>query len=201
MQHITVLVCMVLLCGCATQEPQPQIEQSPHLVVERLFVTRLAEPKTFNFLQFWGLDDVKPSLSTPYLSAYARFQQTYRRANSPLSKWKRRPFTDLGSFPIYARNDPLTMCATSPYSAKVIKISNDNITAKYEVRYILQGTAEKYLSICHISLAKKNNSWVVTNSSVTLFEGIKPAPSTSSTYTFLSRLNLLEEKLLDLNRL
>lgn len=202
MKFTTALVYMVLLGGCASQAPHSRVEQSPREVVEVLFITRLAEPKTFNFLQFWGLDDIKPSLSTPYRSAYARFQQTYRKANSPLSKWKRRTFTGLGgTFPVYARNDPLTMCSKPPYSAKVIKISEDNSTAKYEVRYILQGTAEKYLSVCKISLARENSRWVVADTFTTLYEGTKPIPSTASTYTFPSRLDLLERKLLDLNSL
>lgn len=179
-------------CGCSSLTKSHSIsgESSARNLVERLFVERLDFPKTFQYFHFWGLDSVKSSFDRSLLNEYTTFKEDYYRRVGYLTRrgWTKK--FGLGSFPIFARMDPLTMCASKPLRVDVFKISEDETSAIFRVKYIQLGNHARYSSVRTVKLKRTSGKWLLTWVSTTIRDG-----DSGTTSTFVSQLKYLTEKL------
>ena len=189
--RIALILTALAFCGCSTStEHRSNPARGARDVVEKLFVERLISPETFQYFHFWGLDAVKPYFDEPILSDYLNFKKMYDQRVAYLAK---RGFLDkfgLGSFPIFARVDPLTMCAAKPLKIEVSRISENDTSAVYKVKYIQLGNYARYSSVRTVSLVKINEKWLLAGVSTS----IRDAGSETKS-TFGSQLKFLAEKL------
>ncbi len=187
-----VLILTVLVFGsCSTStEYLSHSAQGTKNVVEKLFVERLNRPETFQYFHFWGLDAVKSFFDEAVLNDYVNFKKVYDQRVAYLEKQGFLDKFGLGSFPVFARADPLTMCAAKPLKIEVFKVSETDTAAIYKVKYVQLGNYAKYSSVRTVRLVKKNERWLLAAVSTS----IRDAGSETKS-TFSSQLKFLAEKL------
>jgi len=187
MKTFTAAFALLLVCGCAHVETGPAT--GAKAVVQRLFVDRLSQPKTFDFFTFWNLPQVEGSFDAPMRQAFDDFKATCKRVYPRWGKWGKGSEVISATFSIYANNDPLTMVTVAPANPRVVKVKEDATSATYKVTYTqgVDGAIGQYYKIVStVTLVNKDGQWLV--SAVSNEMGGK-------TYTFPGRLQELIEKL------
>lgn len=182
MRLLTAAIALLFVCGCA--HVQKGASTGAKAVVDQLFVERLSDRESFNYLKLWGLPAVESSLDIPQRTAFTQFKAHWIKAGRP----------DAPVFAVYARNDPLTMCATPPAKARVVKVNEGAYSATYKVTYKLaiDGAKGKYYTgISTVTLVNRDGKWLVSDVSNSLY-----GDSKVKTYTFVGRLEELS-KLID----
>lgn len=187
---LVIIVCFISRIACASILSGPSPENSSRGVVDQLFVQRVNRLETFNYFVFWGLDAVKSYFDESLLREYTKFKEQCEKQYPPWGKWSKDSGVDLGTFPVYARNDPLTMCAQKPLKIKVAKLEEDETSAIYKVRYVLQGNAEPYFSEGFVMVRKKNGKWFLSAVTTVQYDNMGV-----NCYSFVPQLKLLREKL------
>jgi len=180
-----------VFCACSTStEYRSHPSQGAKDVVEKLFIKRLSSPETFQYFHFWGLDAVKSSFDEATLNDYLNFKKIYNHRVAYLEKQGFLDKFGLGGFPVFARADPLTMCAKKPLKIEVLKIAENTATALYTVKYVQFGNYAEYSSVRTVNLVKRNERWLLAKVSTS----IRDAGSETKS-TFSSQLKFLAEKL------
>lgn len=194
MKTLIAMVAVALVSGCAGLEPREN--SRPEAVVKRLFVDRLKDQQSFDYFVFWGLPLVEGSFDTPLRTAFDNFKAKCERLFPPWGKWDKDNESEGNLPPLFvvnARNDPLTMCATSPAKTKVERLKEDASSAVYNVTYKLGidgAIGQYYIAISTVSLVKNGDQWLVSHVSTSLFGEQKV-----KTFTFVSQLKFLSKQL------
>lgn len=182
MRAIAAFLTLLFVCGCAHVEIGASAGATT--TVNRVFVERLQSFDAFNYLRFWKIPSVEGLLDAPLRQAFQDYKAAYSRV-----KLADIPFC----FPVYARADPLTMCAAPPGNPIVRKVKGDASSAVYTVTYKqgVDGSIGQYYKIVStVSLVNHSGQWLVSGVTNSIYDG-----RTVEVNTFVSRLQKLLQKL------
>lgn len=182
MKDACAILVLFLFCGCAHIETGGSADAMT--TVNHVFVERLRNFDAFSYLRFWKIPSVEGFLDAPLRQAFEDYKGIYSRVK----------FSDISFvFPVAARADPMTMCAAPSRNPVVTKVEESASGAIYTVTY-RQGVdgniGEYYKIVSTVSLVNRNGKWLVSSVSNAIYDN-----GTVETWTFISRLQALEQKL------